>query len=175
MGSIDEEFRKMVKENYDFSSWAGKTKYFKGKLCENFFLHTKKFEGWSLEEKEELPTFYSERSTVQYIYNLPAEEGKERIAVAITVREFNSILEAHEALIDLLMTYMAPYLPRCEEKGLNIGDVCFGGHGDLQTSVIFTRYNILVRIDSVGTKDISVKEFAETIDSQIIADQQNHR
>jgi hypothetical protein len=33
--------------------------------------------------------------------------------------------------------------PRCGAKGLEIGYICFAGHGDMTVSVIFARFNIL--------------------------------
>jgi hypothetical protein len=81
--------------------------------------------------------------------------------------ECNSVLDAHESLIDVVMTYMAPRLPRCETNGLEIGDICFGSHGDVNLSVIFARFNILVETKNAGTEPTSVDEFARAVDGII--------
>lgn len=99
------------------------------------------------------------------IFNSPGARGQRLI---VTVFECNSVEDAHESLIDVVMTYMAPSLPRCETRGLEIGDICFGSHGDVNLNVIFARFNILVEVKSAAPGPTSVDEFARRLDSLIL-------
>jgi hypothetical protein len=78
--------------------------------------------------------------------------------------EHASVPEAHEALVDLLMSSMAPSLPPCAEVGVRAGDVCFASHGDVQTGVMFARHNVVVHVQSIGGRAVSVAPFAAAID-----------
>jgi hypothetical protein len=164
----DEQYRNQVKANYEFSTWAGHVKEGNrdARLAEVLVL-PEQLDRWRLEEKEELPSFNRQQRIVRYIYNSSRDGGGAR--VDSTVFECNSAIEAHETLIDVVMTYMAPNLPRCETKGLEVGDICFGSHGEVNLSVIFARLNILVEIKNAGREAVSVNEFAENVDALILS------
>jgi len=161
----DEAYRNQVKANYDFSSWAGRSKEGdKDVQLRDFRLSNEKLPTWKVEEKEELPPSERQRRVTRYI--LSSSSGQR---LAVTIFECNSVDDAHEALIDVVMTYMAPKLPRCETKGLEIGDICFGSHGDVNLSVIFARFNILVEIQSTKPGTVAVDELARSLDSMILS------
>jgi hypothetical protein len=163
----DEEYRNQVKANYEFSSWAGQVKEgdINARLVDILVLPTV-LESWRLEEHEDLPSFGRPRQVVRYIYH--SARGDSGPRVTSTVFFCESALEAHETLIDLVMTYMAPNLPRCQSKGLEIGDICFGSHGEVNLSMIFARFNILVEIKNAGREAVSVDELARNVDSLIV-------
>jgi len=52
---------------------------------------------------------------------------------------------------------------------LAVGDICFGSHGEVNLSVIFARFNILVEIKSAALGPTPVDEFARTIDALILS------
>jgi hypothetical protein len=159
----DAAYRNRVKENYGFSEWGGHTKEGDRHVrLTNVLLITEEFKGWELAEKEDLPASARQLRVLRYVFSA----SKDRRMVS-TIFECNSVLDAHESLIDVVMTYMAPKLPRCETKGLEIGDVCFAGHGEINLSVIFARFNILAEIQRVGTVATSVDEFAKSVDALI--------
>lgn len=163
---VDEEYRNQVKTNYEFSSWAGRTKEGAADVrLTDVRIGPEQIQGWKLEEAEQLPET-KQRRELRYIYVSP-ERGSRRLV--LTTLECNSVQDAHEGLIDVVMTYMAPRLPRCETKGLEIGDICFGSHGDTNLSVIFGRFNILAEIKNAGTEPASVDEFARAVDSIIVS------
>jgi hypothetical protein len=163
-----EAYRNKVKANYEFSSWAGETKEGNRDVrLRDFFIRSDEIKGWEQEEKEELPPSHRQQRVVRYIYTSQREAGSQPLV--LTVFECNSVLEAHETLIDVVMTYMAPNLPRCHAKGLEIGDICFGSHGDVNLSVIFARSNILAEILSASPGRTSVDEFAGNVDSLILS------
>jgi hypothetical protein len=163
----DEKFRNRVKANYEFSSWAGGVKEgTKDARLRDVLTLPDALQNWKLEEMENLPSSNRQQRVVRYIYNSERDGGAARLVS--TVIDCSSVLEAHETLIDVVMTYMAPNLPRCETKGLEVGDICFGSHGDVNRSVIFARFNILVEIKNAGREAVSVDEFARKVDSLIV-------
>ena len=164
----DDAYRNQVKLNYEFSRWAGQTKEGNNDVrLSDFRIQPEDFP-WKLEEEEELPPSARQKQVVRYIFtaSFAREGGTQRLVT--TVFECNSVIEAHESLIDIVMTYMARNLPRCETKGLQIGDICFGSHGEINLSVIFARFNILVEIKSTTPGPAPVDEFARNVDSLIL-------
>jgi hypothetical protein len=163
----DEAYRNQVKANYEFSTWAGHTREGTADVrLTDLRIDSEQIEKWKLEKAEELPALRQRRER-RYIYVSPESGGHRRIILMLL--ECNSVLDAHESLIDVVMTYMAPRLPRCESKGLDLGDICFGSHGDVNLSAIFTRFNILAEIKNAGTEPTSVDEFARALDDIIFS------
>lgn len=161
----EEVFRNQVKTKYEFSAWAGRTKEGADFQVTNFAIDAQDLQGWREEQSEELPATKRQRRVVRYVFNSPDPRGQRLI---VTVFECNSVNDAHESLIDVVMTYMAPSLPRCETRGLEIGDICFGSHGEVNLNVIFARFNILVEIKSATPGPTPVDEFARSLDSLIL-------
>ena len=163
--NADEEYRNRVKANYEFSTWAGQTRAGGADVrLTDVRLDPEALKGWKLEESEELPGS-KQRREIRYIY-ASHENSKHRLV--LTTAECNSVLEAHENLIDVVMTYMAPRLPRCETRGLQLGDICFGSHGELNLSLIFARFNILAEIKNAGTEATAVDDFARAVDAALL-------
>ena len=163
-------YRNQVKENNEFSSWAGRTRASaqEGEVrITDLNVPPDLVKGLELETKEELPPADRQQRIIRYIYSSPGEAGRQRLI--LTVFACNSLSDAHETLIDVVMTYMAPKLLRCESKGLEIGDICFGGYGEVNLSVIFARFNILAEIKSVGPAPTPVDEYARSLDSLILS------
>lgn len=161
----DEAYRNRVKTNYSFSEWAGRVKEGNTDVRLTDFVLPKELSGWNVAEQQELPSSSRQRRVVRYIFSSLRE--KERLIT--TIFECVSVNEAHESLIDVVMTYMAPKLPRCETRGLAIGDVCFGSQSEQNSSVIFARFNILAEIQAIGSNPKLADEFASAVDSQILA------
>lgn len=163
--NAEEAYRQQVKTNYEFSTWAGHTREGTADVrLTDVRIGPEQIKRWKLEEAEELPAVRQRRER-RYIYVSPESGGRRRLL--LTTLECNSVLDAHESLIDVVMTYMAPRLPRCETKGLEVGDICFGSHGDVNLSVIFVRFNILAETKNAGTEPVSVDEFAREVDAII--------
>jgi hypothetical protein len=85
----------------------------------------------------------------------------EEMRFYITIHEFDTVEEAQMEVLKTRTKCTAPFIPMLEELGLNIGDVGFVG-------LFFSRLNIFVEMESIGEKDISIVEFAENVDKQII-------
>ena len=160
----EDEYRERVKVNYEFSSWAGRTKEGADFQLSNFAIRSQDLKGWTEAQSEGWPGAKRQRRVVRYVFSSPDARGQR---LNVTVFECNSVEDAHESLIDVVMTYMAPSLPRCETRGLQIGDICFGSHGEVNLNVIFARFNILVEVKSATPGPTSVDEFARSLDSLI--------
>jgi hypothetical protein len=161
----EEAFRERVKQNYDFYQWAGHTKEGDRNVRISGFVLPSKANMFEVVEKEDLSPSNRQDRVTRYISVSPPG-GNRRIIT--TVFECKTVAEAHETLIDIVMTYMAPSLPKCETTGLSVGDICFGSHGDVNLSVIFARFNILSEIKSATPGPTSVDEFARALDSLIL-------
>jgi hypothetical protein len=160
----EDAYRERVKVNYEFSSWAGRTKEGADFQLRSFAVRSQDLEGWTEVQSEELPAGKRQRRVMRYVFSSPDTRGQR---LNVTAFECNSVEDAHESLIDVVMTYMAPSLPRCETRGLEIGDICFGSHGEVNLNVIFARFNILVEVKSAIPGPTSVDEFARSLDSLI--------
>jgi hypothetical protein len=162
----DEGYREAVKQNYEFSEWAGHTKEGTREVRISGFVLPTRGEKLAVVEAEDLTPGSRQNRVTRYICLSPQENSGRIIT---TIFECKSVDDAHETLIDIVMTYMARKLPRCEAKGLAIGDICFGSHSEVNLSVIFARFNILVEIKSAAPGPTPVDEFARTIDALILS------
>jgi hypothetical protein len=160
----EDAYRDRVKTNYEFSSWAGRTKEGVSFQLGRFSIRSQDLEGWTELQSEELPVSKRQFRVLRHVVNF-REPHSQRLIV--TVFECHSVEDAHESLIDVVMTYMAPSLPRCETRGLEIGDICFGSHGEVNLNVIFARFNILVEVKSATPGPNGVDGLARSLDSQI--------
>ena len=165
MIDANDNYRNQVKDRYEFSSWAGRTKDGDARVS-GFNVPSDAIRGLELIEREELPPSGRQRRITRYVYSSSSEGGGQRQVV--TVFECDSPADAHETLIDVVMTYMAPGLPRCETKELSVGDICFCGHGDMNSSVIFARSNVLVEIKNASSPPAPVDELAKNFDALIL-------
>lgn len=159
----EEAFRERVKQNYDFYQWANHTKEGDGTVKIIGFALPPTGNIFSVIEKEDLTPSSRQDRVTRYICESP--RGRR---VITTIFECQSVSDAHETLIDVVMTYMAPKLPKCETTNLTVGDICFGSHGELNLSIIFARFNILSEIKSATPGSVSVDEFAKAVDSLIL-------
>jgi hypothetical protein len=164
--------RENIKEIHDFSSWAKKVEAKKSRKLKTAFSLSKgdfsdmgNFLNWELVRKEPIGTERPGCKGTEYLWKNP-EDKKEEL-VQIRVIECNSYSEAHEAIIDFMMHSTLPKFPTDKKIGTSIGDVCFLGHNETPTGIVFSRDNITVSIRSVGKNNVSVKEIAEKIDSII--------
>lgn len=162
----NEAMLEKVKEVHKFSSWASQSLKYEGELPFRFYLDPERLGDYSLEKRRPSPVrFSTERhSVIDYLVNAEKENPRR---IAVTIHEFETIADAHLGMVDILSHSMAPQLPSGMELGIKLGDVSFGGHGEIQSSLVFTRFNILVTVESVSEPRQSVQDIAQIIDVQI--------
>lgn len=104
-------------------------------------------------------------------YHYASDDGN--IGIDVTVKRFDSVVEAREALIDLLCQVSGPKLLAWHKKITAdqnkpmLGDVCFVNDGDIKTTASFVRGNKLVDVRSVGHLWTDILEIAHDVDTQL--------
>ncbi len=155
-------FRESVKSKYGFADWAGRSKSFSGNLCRRFMPVRQEFDGYEFESRKAYPGF--RHAFTENYRNI----SNTNVVIAVSIIEFDTILGAHDEIINRLSHCMATGIPKIEEKGINAGDIGFAGHAEVQSSLFFSRYNVFVHVHNVGEENVSIKEFAEKLDQQIL-------
>jgi hypothetical protein len=164
--------REKMKDMHSFSAW--KKRMSKKTVCFNVntLISKKDFSGleqclnWELVKKKSMPIERPGCKCTQYLFKNPEPEKKEEL-VLIRMTECDSFSNAHESIIDFMMTSTLPKFPNGEEVGLNVGDICFGSHAKIPVSVLFARDNLMVYVRSVGADDVNVEKVAVKIDEII--------
>lgn len=153
-----DDFRDVVKERYGFETWE------RPELAVSpppYLPELTALEGFR--HLERVPQSRSRHSFTDVL-----EGSDPEVRLGVTISQFDGAEQAQEALVTLLTYSMAPRLPRCEERGLRLGEVCFCGFDDPATSVWFTRGNVLVQVENFGTREIAVGAVAEELDRQVV-------
>jgi|SaaInl4_150m_RNA_FD_contig_21_176957_length_1675_multi_9_in_0_out_0_1 hypothetical protein len=164
MSTANDMYRNEVKERYSFSSWAEKSKEAQAGPYKECSISEEGIHGLALLDKHHLPRNFRERRSQSYRLS-PKDKTKDfEELFLVDLQECGSIEDAHENLIDTLMGCMSTRLPDLED---DIGDIAFGSHGDIQTSILFVRNNVVASVRSIGKKDVSVVETARVIDTFI--------
>jgi hypothetical protein len=152
---MPEVVREAAKEAHGFERWPGADA---APLPHRFVPDVERLPGYSHERRDALPGG-------AFIDHFSEDDGEGRIAVRVI--QYATARAAHEGLVDVLATSMAPRLPSCEERGLDLGGPCFCGHGEPIDFLAFTRANVLVRLDSSGRMPVAVNEAAAELDRQL--------
>jgi hypothetical protein len=157
------EFRNAIRHRYDFANWPRDERTEATSVSRAFaFDPETALAGFLLEERSVSPAngnAYIDR----YVHG--SDPG---IRVNVRISRFPNREAAYEGLIAFLETAMAPNLARSTECEIQLGDIAFCGFEDPLTQIIFVRRNVLVRLTSIGDKDISVVEMAQRIDTEIL-------
>lgn len=155
------EYMKALKSDYNYQNWQNKIKI-PDRISNRYLPNHSKISDFVLEKRRAIPDT-SHRFIDYFRHKIDKD-----IRVAISISEFRTIEEAHEGLLHILCHCSAPNIPTGEMKGIEVGDISFCGHQDVQTSIFYTRNNVLIKIESVGKKDFPINEIAEMTDKEII-------
>jgi len=151
--------RSEVKQRYGFADWPGRA----GRAAAGLYLPDHALLA-GLPFDRRVPFSGTGRAFIDLL------AGPDGARVALWIQHYDTILDAHEGLVDVLATSMAPRLPDGADRGLGeIGDVAFGGMTEPVTAVFFVRGNVLVRAESIGERPIAIAAVAAEIDRQIRA------
>lgn len=165
IGAQNEEITK----RYDIQKWAEQTKVGKHIFIWKYFMRGKEIPGWEL-VKTIPEQIYKERRIFTYMWQ-KAETNTEDLA-KIDIVESHSWHAAHETLLELLVEeHQALELPVPEATAqkIELGDVAYTGFGETVQSAIFTRANMVVRINSVGKQNVSIIDIADQVDKLFIS------
>jgi len=164
----EDSLREIRKEMSGFPNWVGRTR---GEEFSGFFMNIvipdRIFSAFSSLRTSEPPTHFHARKVKRYLYAGDRSKGKQETLIEVILIECNSIIEAHESIIDFMANSMAYKIPRGEERGITIGDISFVGYGKRLLSITFARNNVMAVVRSVGNLDLDVKSFAKKVDEFI--------
>ena len=151
-----------------FASWVGRTR---GEEFSGFFMKIvipdRIFSRFSLLPTSEPSTHNHAKKVKRNFYAGDRSKGKKETLIEVMLIERNSIINAHESIIDFMANCMASKIPRGEERGITIGDISFVGYDKRLLSIVFARNNIMAVVRSVGDLDLDVKSFAKKVDEFI--------
>jgi hypothetical protein len=156
-----DDFWEATRRQYGFDEWPGREALVPAARSP-FLPRAAEFQEFTFDHRSALPD--ARNAYIDHYRH--ASDGDAWIAV--TIAEYETPQDAHEGLIRILAHSMAARLPRGQEQGLNIGDISFCGFGELIDKLFFVRQNLLVGVESVGPKPVSVVDFAATLDAQIV-------
>jgi hypothetical protein len=149
-------------KNYPVERWHEKAMSNINMILVNYFPPLQYLEGWRFSHMlfEQLSA-----GAQNTIYFFVRNTGDRDEAIRIDIIESDSIKIAEQSFLQMLTDVMAPMeFPEAES---NIGVACYKGFSDIDSSLMFLRYNIAVRIRSIGQKEIPVAEEAKKIDIDI--------
>ncbi|HEY9605196.1 MAG TPA: hypothetical protein V6C85_26560, partial [Allocoleopsis sp.] len=81
----------------------------------------------------------------------------------LDVYESNSLIAAHEFLLEFLSTFQSPLMQRQEDS--EVGDVAFATPGD--TGIVFARANLVISLGNAGRELIPIAEIARQFDQYL--------
>ncbi|MCY7277769.1 MAG: hypothetical protein LH702_29535 [Phormidesmis sp. CAN_BIN44] len=146
-----------LKQRFEYEAWRGRKTLEQNLFIWKFMLSGSEFPGWQAAfiqplEIPEFPPF------IQSIWQrLAAEPGA---LLRVDVYECDSLLAAHEFLLQLLDTFQSPLIQRQIDSP--IGDVAFAPPGDV--GIIFARANLVVSIHNADQTLIPIAEIAQQFD-----------
>ena len=119
-----EEYRNEVKARYRFSDWAGQVKGDRATTRRDVRLPEPLVDEWTAQRVDSISEGMEGVSGAnRYLYEQVHAPQQQRVMVRLY--EYDSPLAAHEGLIDIVMTHMAPTLPPCESVATEAGDYVF--------------------------------------------------
>lgn len=158
----DDQAIERVKQHHEFRSWAGRNKLDESLFVRNYFLSERGIPGWELQRVKEINAEGIPRC-IQSLWTAP-QEGSESL-IRLDVYECESRAAAHDLLIQILTLFQSPLVARRED--LQMGDVTFASPGGANS--VFARANIVFVVSRAGRREFSVREFARSLDEQLIS------
>jgi hypothetical protein len=154
---VTETRRDVVKSQHEFDAWPG--------------AEAKPLQRPFLPALDRIPDYQHEaRSAIPGLRGAFTDHFAQQSGdglVSVRVIQYESAGEAHEGLVDVLEDSMAPQLPSCADRGLDLREPCFCGTGDPIEFLIFARANLVVRVESIGQEPVDVTEVATELDRQL--------
>ncbi|HEV8081600.1 MAG TPA: hypothetical protein VGP55_00255 [Chitinophagaceae bacterium] len=153
-------------KKYPVERWHEKIMNDTNIILMNYFLSPKDLEGWLFSHKllEE-----SQPGVQNIAYFFQRNRNDIEQAIRIDITEADSIKDAEKAFLFMLTDVMAPMEFPESEGNENPGVICYKGFSDIVSLLMFLRGNIVVRVRSIGQKEIPVLDVAKKIDADIIS------
>ncbi|MFX0095753.1 MAG: hypothetical protein ACFFBD_28705 [Candidatus Hodarchaeota archaeon] len=164
---LHESDRNFRKRTQNFSEWAGKTN--RSLFVFNFNLDLAPLfqEEWSIELADQMTNLEHAHKLDRIILQNKTEPDKR---VLIDLSECDSLLLAHERIIDEMAQCTIPRFPTGKDLGCFYGDVCFGS--------IWSRFNMTLSVGSIGAEPLveeQLKEINQNLDKLIYSFPKNQK
>jgi len=145
---------------YNIEKWAAETTVGKNLFIWKFFLKGKEMPGWELSESY---VREDSKNVVVKEYYWGNKENTDQ-SIKMDVFETSSWKDAQRLLLTLLENHMAINLTEARDRKIELGDVAYTGLGEIVQHILFARANMVVIVNSIGKKDISVDTIAKKLD-----------
>jgi hypothetical protein len=152
---------------HDVKAWASETTVGRRVYNYDFRLRGREIKGWRLIKTVPMR---SDRTMSETTYLWQDTDAPDRNLVRVNVVELVDWRRAQKYLLDVLAHTMRPDLPRGTGDLGDVGDVEFVARSldaDVAAAVMFTRGNIAVVINSVGSVNVDVSEIAVLVDRML--------
>jgi hypothetical protein len=155
---MDSQLVETLKERHSYDTWRDNNTLEENLFIWKFFLNGNEFPNWRAHRIQpiEVP---GQPPSIQSIWQLPTKDKTETL-LNVNIYECGSRRNAHEFLVHLLGEFQSPLIVRQEQTP--IGDIAFVYPGN--TSILFSRANLVLLIRNVGRDLVSVNEFAQQLD-----------
>jgi len=150
--------------DYDTKAWARETTLGRRVFNHRFRMLGREFAGWRLLKTVPM---HQDGSVSEVAYLWQGEAAPEQQLIRVNVREVGSWREAQKHLLGMLQESMRAGLPRGTGRLAELGDVQFVARSvpsDVPAAIRFSRGNIAVDVDSVGSTTLDVSELALGVD-----------
>ncbi|MDK1032655.1 MAG: hypothetical protein QGD94_11650, partial [Planctomycetia bacterium] len=157
-----------VKQPYDFNKWAGKTKVAYARLASmGADIDLSDLPGVTMVREDPIERRPDDSLSRTYIFRPAGNERGKGGQIVVRLMKGKKVMDAHTALLNMLLGCAFGPLPRGETKGLEVGDICFTGLNRVASSATFVRNNVLVDISS-GDFNYDIRRIANFIDKAIL-------
>jgi hypothetical protein len=153
-----------METQYDIKAWAGETALGKRVFNYNFRMLGREVTGWQMLKAVPM---HRDRTLSETTYLWQSKDAPDRQLVRVNVGELADWRAAQKHLLEMLGHSMRPDLPRGTGKLAEVGDIEFVARApgsDIPAAVQFTRGNVAVAVNSVGSVTIDVSDIAAIVD-----------
>jgi hypothetical protein len=153
-----------MESQYDLKAWASETTRGRRLFNHNFRMSGRELAGWQLLKAAPM---HRDRSLAETTYLWQRKEAPDRQVVRVNLAELPDWRAAQKHLRDALAHCMRPDLPRGTGGLAEVGDVelvARAAPSDVPAAIQFSRGNIAVAVNSVGSVAVDVSYLAAGID-----------
>ena len=153
--------------HYDIKAWAGETTLGRRLFNYNFRMLGREVTGWQMLK---VVPMHRDSVLLEMTYLWQSKDAPNRQLVRVNVGELADWRAAQKHLLGILEHSMRPDLPRGTGKLAAVGDIEFVARelqSDISAAVQFTRGNIAVAVNSVGSVTVDVSDIAAIVDRML--------
>jgi hypothetical protein len=157
-----------MESKYDNKAWSRETELGRRIFNYNFRMLGREVRGWELLK---VVPMHTDRALSEMTYLWQNKNAPKRELVRINVSELLDWRAAQKHFLGILQHSMRPDIPRGTGTLAALGDIEFvakAAQSDIPAAIQFTRGNIAVAANSVGSVSIDVSDIAFIVDRMLI-------